>query len=341
MPPRAPATGSAAKPCPAASPDPVRTAPGAGKTVALTFDDGPGPETPRVLKILRDHDVRATFYVLGSQTAIWPAYAQQLVAEGHQLGNHSWDHPDFAGLSASAQKGQLDRGTRQLVKATGVRPCTFRPPFGSLGRGTTSIAAGRRMRTVLWTTDTNDWAAGTRRNPAGREDLRRRARTGTQHRHPVVLLHDGGHFRPNMVAELPELIRWYRSHGYRFVDMTGRSGVKSLTPEQKAGLVRYQRSPTGFATRFAAGPGSITIRGWAKDPDSGKKLRIRVQEDDRWSPRSTTAGRDLEDVAGPAGAHEFTVTLPAARGHHTVCAFADNIGPGTTAGLGCQELDVR
>jgi peptidoglycan/xylan/chitin deacetylase (PgdA/CDA1 family) len=142
-----PAANAAPKSCPSVSSSVTRFAPGAGRTVALTFDDGPGPETPKVLEILRKHNARATFYQLGSPSVIWPEYSQQVVTEGHQLANHSWDHPNFARLSAASQKVQLDRTTSRLAKVTGVRPCSFRPPGGRLGSSTGSIAAGRRLKT--------------------------------------------------------------------------------------------------------------------------------------------------------------------------------------------------
>ncbi len=324
--------------CPTVKPLVVRTAPGAGKTVALTFDDGPGPETPKVLEILRREHVRATFFEIGNQAAIWPGYARQVVQEGHLLGNHSYDHPDFAAISGAAQRSQLDRATTELIKATGTRPCWFRPPGGSLGSHTLANAAARHLRTAVWSVDTNDWAAGKTLNHAGRDMIRRNAHAGSAQSHPVLLMHDGGHQRPNMLAELPGVITYYKVRGYRFVDLTGHSGLKAL-PRNR---IDYRKSPTGRVTTFTTGRGTITATGWSRDPDAPKApVRVRMQMDNRWLPTGTTANRSLSSVRETSTSVDFSLTVRARKGRHTVCYFGVNTGAGATAGLGCSVVAVR
>lgn len=104
------------------------TAPGSGRTVALTFDDGPGRST-------------------------------RMVVQGQVLGNHTWDHRDLTSLSATAVANEMDRTTRETVRLTGVRPCVFRPPYGAYDETPLTLAAARRLAVWTWVVDTEDWKA--------------------------------------------------------------------------------------------------------------------------------------------------------------------------------------
>lgn len=192
------------------------------RTVALTFDDGPGPVTEDVLAILRAEHVRATFFLIGSAVDAHPQLARRIVAEGHLVGDHSYTHASFARLSPGGQRAELRRADRAIAAATGVRPCWFRPPYGALGASTVTLARARGESTVIWTVDTLDWTASTRLRAADQRAIAARARAGTALTHPVVLMHDGGPARPNMLHELPGIIAWYRAHGYTFVGLDGR-----------------------------------------------------------------------------------------------------------------------
>lgn len=209
--------------CPTPAGSPIYAAPGPGRTVALTFDDGPGPETAKVLAILRRYNVRATFFVVGSNVNARPSVARQVVADGHLVANHSFSHPSFATLSSAQQGRQLDAASTAIVGAVRTRPCWFRPPYGAMNAATVPTARSRGMSTVIWNVDTRDWAAGTTLNSADYLAIRARARAGTRLAHPMVLMHDGGASRPNMLHELPGIITWYRSHGYRFVGLDGQT----------------------------------------------------------------------------------------------------------------------
>lgn len=335
--PATPASG-AVNTCPAVSSSVVRSAPGSGKTVALTFDDGPGPETPKVLEILRKYNVRATFFEIGNQANIWPGYAHQVVAEGHLLGNHSYSHRDFTKLSSAAQRSQLDWATDALIDATGTRPCWFRPPYGANNARTIASAVSRHLRPAVWNVDTNDWSAAGTPNAADKAMILRNAKAGGKLKHPLILMHDGGsHHRPNMLAELETIIRYYRDCGYRFVDLAGHSGLKPLP----ANRIDYRRSPQGRVVKYAVGPGKITATGWAVDHDAPKTpVTIRAQLDGRWVTTTTLANRNLATVPSTTTPIDFTLTITAPRGHHVVCSFAVNIGAGATGGLGCAGVQV-
>jgi len=231
----------AALTCPTPATGIVHDAPGRGRTVALTFDDGPGPETPKVLDILRREHVRATFFMIGRNVAARPAMARRVAAEGHMVANHSYSHPSFATLTSAQQVAQLDRASDVVQSILGSRPCSFRPPYGATNAATVPAARSQRMSTVTWNVDTRDWAAGTTLNSAGYLGIRARARAGTALAHPLVLMHDGGAARPNMLHELPGIIAWYRSHGYTFVGMDGLTAadcslftIRATTPVGQA-----------------------------------------------------------------------------------------------------------
>ena len=203
----------------------IYAAPGSRKAVALTFDDGPGPDTAAVLEILARHRVRATFFMVGSMAATYPATVRQVVAAGHEVENHSWAHANFGRRDGATQRADLRRTSDLLARLSGRRPCFFRPPYGSMNSATVPAAAAERLTTTMWDVDTLDWAAGTRVNQRGYLGIRARARTTLPH--PMVLLHDGGGQRPNMVHELDGIIDWYAGHGYVFIGLDGRTAEEA------------------------------------------------------------------------------------------------------------------
>jgi peptidoglycan/xylan/chitin deacetylase (PgdA/CDA1 family) len=209
--------------CPPPATAVVHTAPpvadAAARTVALTFDDGPGPATPAVLDMLHRNGVRATFFVIGQRAAAEPEMLRRIAAEGHALGNHSWSHriPSAkAGWKRSTLSTEIERANRAILAATGLKPCLFRPPGGIVkGTGKATRAAG--LSTILWSTDPRDWAASASTKSAS--VIRKRVAAGLTEEHPVILLHDGGGDRSATVAALQGIIDDYRAHGYQFVTL--------------------------------------------------------------------------------------------------------------------------
>ena len=212
--------------CPSPASGAIRTAPvrrGAAdqlqRTVALTFDDGPGPSTPEVLDVLQQHGVTATFFVVGRNAAAEPEMLQRIVAEGHVLGNHTWSHhiPSAnAGWKASTLNREIERTRRAIVNATGRGPCLFRPP-GGITKGARAVTRAAGLSMIMWSVDARDWSVppNTKFAPA----IQSRAATGLKEEHPVVLLHDGGGNQAATVAALPGIINDYRSRGYQFVTL--------------------------------------------------------------------------------------------------------------------------
>ena len=189
--------------------NPAITGP-AAKTVALTFDDGPSPWTPGILAILRRHRVPATFCMLGNEAARYPAYARQVVDEGHQLCNHSRDHADMARLPARRARREVIDAEREIRDAAGVAPVIFRYPYGSAGRTAERVVRGYGMRELAWDVDPQDWT----RPPARTITARIAAQVRS---HSVVLMHDGGGDRSHTVASLDATITLLQRRGYRFV----------------------------------------------------------------------------------------------------------------------------
>ena len=195
--------------CPAAPYGARSTAPGSGKTVALTFDDGPGASTAGILSILARYGVPATFFNLGQNMAARPSLVRQEASLGYVLDNHTWDHPNMTTLPASAQGTEMDRATAEQVSLTGIQPCGFRPPGGSYNSTTLSLAQQRRMTAWTWSVDTEDWKAnGSSSAYWVNRIISLAEQQGRVLTHPVVLMHNQrrqpGH-RPGPAGDHPVL----------------------------------------------------------------------------------------------------------------------------------------
>ena len=220
------ASASAPPRCPAVKPGVHRAAPGKCTTVALTFDDGPGRSTGQILKILARYKVTATFFNLGVNEKSRPSLVRKEAKAGYLIGDHTWDHADLTGLSAAQQARELDRERSLQKSLTGSRPCVFRPPYGDYDATTLRLVAARGMTTWTWSVDPEDWKACGSADPYWVNRIVSRAEAGGKQKHPTVLFHNQPNRNPATVAALPRVIRYYRAHGYRFVDLEGveRSG---------------------------------------------------------------------------------------------------------------------
>jgi len=196
-----------------------------GKTVALTFDDGPGPSTAAILSILESFGVRATFFNIGVNETAWPDEVRAEAADGFLIGNHTWDHPDMTTLSAAAQAAEMDKVIDEQQSLVGSSPCVFRPPYGDYDSTTLSLARQRDMAVWLWDVDTEDWEADGSSSTYWVNRIVSLAESeGGALSHPVVLMHNQSIAMPATVAALPIIIRYFQSHGYAFVDLLGQTG---------------------------------------------------------------------------------------------------------------------
>jgi len=182
---------------------------GAPGHVALTFDDGPDEQsTPRFLSLLRAHNVKATFFVLGMMCERYPSMARQIVDEGHEVAVHSWDHRNHLRHRPGRPTfDQLSRTAEIIEAQSGVRPQWFRPPYGALTSADLVAARQLGLQTVLWTAWGQDWQRASTAESVLDEVLSGTVDGGT------ILLHDSdctsepGAWRATLGA-LPGLIDW-------------------------------------------------------------------------------------------------------------------------------------
>src|SRR2546423_15110509 len=123
-----------------------------GPYIALTFDDGPQPKlTPKLLDLLAAHHIKATFFVIGTNVTEHPEIVARAAREGHEIGNHSWSHPNFARMSDQAVRRQVQLTEDAIKNATGARPTLLRPPYGSVtARQKRWIHDELAYRIILW-----------------------------------------------------------------------------------------------------------------------------------------------------------------------------------------------
>jgi peptidoglycan/xylan/chitin deacetylase (PgdA/CDA1 family) len=213
--------------CPAAPYGAQSAAPGSGKTVALTFDDGPGASTASIVSILARYGLPATFFNLGQNMAARPALVQQEASMGYALDNHTWDHATLTTLSATAQGTEMDQASAEQVGLTGIQPCGFRPPGGTYNSTTLSLAQQRRMTVWTWSVDTEDWKANGSSSSYWVNRIMSLAEKGSSLAHPVVLMHNQPAGNPATVLALPTIIQYFGSHGYTFTDLLGRTAART------------------------------------------------------------------------------------------------------------------
>ncbi|MCI8388611.1 MAG: polysaccharide deacetylase family protein [Clostridiales bacterium] len=129
------------------------------KLIALTFDDGPHYKyTEEILDILDEYNAKATFFVVGELAERYPELILRELAEGHEIGNHTWSHPKMKKLSSNQLTNELMRTEELLNEIADYRPKLFRPPEGSFGKSVENIAEQNDYTLILWTVDTRDWA---------------------------------------------------------------------------------------------------------------------------------------------------------------------------------------
>ncbi|ADG89468.1 polysaccharide deacetylase family protein [Thermobispora bispora] len=190
------------------------------KCVALTFDDGPGEETGRLLDILAAHHARATFFVLGrmvDQDETTRGYVRRMVSEGHEIGNHSWSHPALTGLSAGGVREELDRTQQVVMEVAGVRMRIMRPPYGATGQGVEKVTRDAGLAQILWTLDTFDWRD---RNADTVAKRAAQAKPGD-----IVLLHD---IHATTIEAVPRILAELDRKGYTYVTVSELLG--DVTP---------------------------------------------------------------------------------------------------------------
>lgn len=174
------------------------------KAVALTFDDGPNPNTtPVALELLKKYNAKATFFMVGRSVAGNEEIIKQVVAEGHQIGNHSWSHPLLTKISLEQAKSQINDTTEALKKASGQDVHIMRPPYGGINA---TIQAAVDQSFILWDVDTLDWKY---RNTTSIMKEVRKARPGS-----IILMHD---IHQTSINALPTVLQYLTEQGFELV----------------------------------------------------------------------------------------------------------------------------
>jgi peptidoglycan-N-acetylglucosamine deacetylase len=221
------------------------------KQVALSFDDGPDPEwTPQILDILKKYNVKGTFFMIGEEAEKYVSIMQREYREGHELGNHTFTHPDIAEVSKAQVDLQLNLTERLFASKLGVQPLYFRPPYSIDQEPDTNDQAAPidRIQNLGYVIignkiDTNDWDENPPKTPqeitdsvfAQIDDMNRRPWT----RGSIILLHDGGGDRQATIHALPVLIESLRARGFEIVpvsELVGKTRAEvmpPLTPRQR------------------------------------------------------------------------------------------------------------
>lgn len=211
---------------------------GAGRKreIALTFDDGPGPYTPKVLIALNRLNVKATFFVIGRQEATFHTAMLAAVGRGHVIGEHTENHRRLPALSEADQYAELVAPIDGLSRYGLPRPQLFRPPYGAYDRATLAQLKRLGLLMVLWSVDSRDYERpGAERIADG---VVAATRPGS-----IILMHDGGGDRSQTVAAIPKIVKRLRAKHYRFV--TVPELLRDDPPPAGRPLPQKQRSSEG------------------------------------------------------------------------------------------------
>jgi peptidoglycan-N-acetylglucosamine deacetylase len=215
------------------------------KKLAITFDDGPDPVwTPRILDVLKKYNVKAAFMVIGEEAADNTGLLKRYVREGHEIGNHTWTHPDISEISEFQLRSELNLTERLFAAELGRQPLYFRPPYSIDQEPDTNdqAAPAERIQQMGYTIignkiDTDDWNEHPRKSPqeitnSVLEQIEN-MKTRPWMRGSIILMHDGGGDRSATVAALPLLITTLRAKGYEIVpvsELMGKNFAEVMPP---------------------------------------------------------------------------------------------------------------
>lgn len=183
-----------------------------GPYIALTFDDGPHATlTPKLLDILKEKGIKVTFFVLGECVAANPAVLQRAAAEGHEIGNHSWDHKSFLKGGGSGVASEINQTNAAIESATGKKPALVRPPYGAANATITKrLNEEFGLKVIMWDVDPLDWKV---RNSAHvKAEILKSTKPGS-----IVLSHD---IHPTTVEAMAETIDALKEKGFKFVTVS-------------------------------------------------------------------------------------------------------------------------
>ena len=183
-----------------------------GPYIAMTFDDGPSPETtPRLLDILKQRNIKATFFMIGQNAERNPDLVRRILAEGHEIGNHSWTHPQLSKLSDDRVTQEITKTQEAIKNASGFTPTTLRPPYGAITpRQRAWIESQFGLNIILWSVDPFDW-----KRP-GPSVITQRILSGARPG-AIILSHD---IHKQTVDAMPATLDALLAKGFKFVTIS-------------------------------------------------------------------------------------------------------------------------
>ncbi|MFD2168685.1 polysaccharide deacetylase family protein [Tumebacillus lipolyticus] len=194
--------------------------------VALSFDDGPDLEfTPQILDILKRENVKATFFLLGKRSKMYPHIVQRIVAEGHSIGNHTWDHPILTKSTPQKIRAEIQKTDDVLFKIVGFHTYMFRPPYGEATTANVFQITKMNYKVIDWSVDTRDWIASS-------PDQILNIVNQTVKPGAIILGHSAGPKQiQHTVNSLPDMIRMLRAKNYKIVTIPELLNMKALEYE--------------------------------------------------------------------------------------------------------------
>lgn len=260
---------------------------------ALTFDDGPSPNTPLLLDMLADYNIPATFFLLGRNVTIYPDIVRRMLKDGHEVANHSWSHPNLKKLGYAQQAEQIGI-TDNILRSLGAVPFYVRPPYGSFNDNTVKVAEELGLSIILWSLDSKDW----KRLP---EDYARLGSTrGTIYEtgelRGIFLFHDT---HLTTVEDLPRIVSDLKAGGCdKFVTVSEYlAGISD--PEPGSLMTRRPTQVASAPAENAAAPKQPARQDWLKYAGGSGPLPL-ARSSKPWQENSREK-LDLEDAHAAAG----------------------------------------
>jgi peptidoglycan/xylan/chitin deacetylase (PgdA/CDA1 family) len=182
------------------------------KVIALTFDDGPWPETTeKILATLKQEKIKATFFMIGQPLISYPEIGKKVLADGHAIANHTMHHW-YNKMSPLVAQREIEDTAKIIRETLNVETEYFRPPGGVLNNGLVAYAESKKQSVLMWSVDTGDSHPKRPSPEAMIKTVMAQATPGG-----IVLMHDGGGNHDNTAKALPEMIAKLRADGYKFV----------------------------------------------------------------------------------------------------------------------------
>ena len=185
------------------------------KVVALTFDDGPSKYTKDILDILKKYDACGTFFLIGNKVSFYGEVLREMLSEGNEIGNHSYDHKYLTRLSEEEVKDEINKTQDEIKRVTGYTPTLFRPTYGGYNN---TLKSYIDLTFVLWDVDSRDWSV--KSTEGIMSNVFKDVKSGS-----IILFHDNHEYSVNA---LPSVIKELKKQGYKFVTVSELLELKKL-----------------------------------------------------------------------------------------------------------------